>query len=435
MTIESGLNNLDNTKAAIKQAIENHGVSVPVSTTFAEYPTKIASIPSASEYVGYLDDIETVLETAGVEVPASYADLDTTIATSYSEIASQLSEINTSGGAFLTGIPREVSAQGVFQMPSADFVYTLPEGATDVGDYAFWVTFDRCERIVGADFSGLTTISGNSAMMYCFRDCSNLASVDFSNVETISGSYPLNCTFRYCTSLTSISFPSLHTIRGYQAFYYAFDGCTDLVSVSFPNLEVITSDGGGVFYGAFNSCSSLEEITFPKLYTMRTTPFTSAFNYCTSLKSISFPSLCSIAFGSYTQPFYRMLTGVTGCTVHFPTNLQDIIGEWSDVTTGFGGTNTTVLFDLPRTEVKFTFTCTGSGTIMATRYGGEVHLRTDSAGHFIEDTIWMPINKETELRILLGTPGTITIDGVDYSGSCTLTPTEDLNIHVTFGSN
>ena len=44
-----------------------------------------------------------------------------------------------------------------------------------------------------------------------------------------------------------------------------------------------------------------------------------------------------------------MLRGVTGCTVHFPSNLEAVIGSWSDVTNGFGGTNTTVLFDLPAT--------------------------------------------------------------------------------------
>jgi hypothetical protein len=44
-----------------------------------------------------------------------------------------------------------------------------------------------------------------------------------------------------------------------------------------------------------------------------------------------------------------MLQGVTGCTVHFPSNLQSVIGSWSDVTARFGGTNTTVLFDLTAT--------------------------------------------------------------------------------------
>ena len=66
--------------------------------------------------------------------------------------------------------------------------------------------------------------------------------------------------------------------------------------------------------------------------------------------TLSFPALKSTSFGSRTDQFKNMLSGVTGCTVHFPSNLQAVIGSWADVTSGFGGTNTTVLFDLPQTE-------------------------------------------------------------------------------------
>ena len=68
-----------------------------------------------------------------------------------------------------------------------------------------------------------------------------------------------------------------------------------------------------------------------------------------TLASIFFPSLNSNFFGSYTNQFKGIPQGVTGCTVHFPSNLQSVIGSWFDVTAGFGGTNTTVLFDLPAT--------------------------------------------------------------------------------------
>ena len=58
-----------------------------------------------------------------------------------------------------------------------------------------------------------------------------------------------------------------------------------------------------------------------------------------------------------------MLQGVSGCTVHFPSNLQSVIGSWSDVTNGFGGTNTTVLFDLPSTgPAILTVKISGSST-------------------------------------------------------------------------
>jgi hypothetical protein len=74
-----------------------------------------------------------------------------------------------------------------------------------------------------------------------------------------------------------------------------------------------------------------------------------AFYGCASLTSVSFPALTSTSFGSYTNQFSDMLGDVDGCTVHFPSNLQSVIGSWSDVTSGFGGSRTTVLFDLPAT--------------------------------------------------------------------------------------
>ena len=74
--------------------------------------------------------------------------------------------------------------------------------------------------------------------------------------------------------------------------------------------------------------------------------FNEAFRNCTSLTSLSFPALTTSSFGGSTTQFYRMLSGVRGCTVHFPAAIQSTIGSWADVTNGFGGTNTTVLFDL-----------------------------------------------------------------------------------------
>jgi hypothetical protein len=44
-----------------------------------------------------------------------------------------------------------------------------------------------------------------------------------------------------------------------------------------------------------------------------------------------------------------MLSGVSGAHVYFPSNLESVIGSWTDVTSGFGGTNTTVSFTLAAT--------------------------------------------------------------------------------------
>ena len=173
------------------------------------------------------------------------------------------------------------------------------------------------------DFSQVTSISGNRTLYDMFIACDYLkGEIIFSNLTTVSGTYAFENTFFGCSGLTNISFPKLTSITGTSSFYYAFYRCSGLTNISFPKLATIT--GNSSFQYAFYSC--------------------------TSLKSLSFPALTSNSFGSYTNQFYRMLQGVTGCAVHFPSNLQSVIGSWSDVTSGFGGTNTTVLFDLLATS-------------------------------------------------------------------------------------
>ena len=106
-----------------------------------------------------------------------------------------------------------------------------------------------------------------------------------------------------------------------EALKQVFKGHTNLLMANFNNLKLISYNN--IFYETFREC--------------------------TNLQTINFPLLNSNSFGSYTNQFSQMLAGVTGCTVHFPSNLQSVIGSWGDVQNGFGGTNTTVLFDLPAT--------------------------------------------------------------------------------------
>ena len=65
---------------------------------------------------------------------------------------------------------------------------------------------------------------------------------------------------------------------------------------------------------------------------------------------IYFPAFNSNTFGNLTTYLDNIVSEAVGCTVHFPSNMQSIIGNWSSVQNGFGGTNTTVLFDLPATS-------------------------------------------------------------------------------------
>jgi len=193
-------------------------------------------------------------------------------------------------------------------------------GVTDLGDNVLCGAYSYNTGISGAlDLSSLTQITGTRALRQAFLD-TNITSVDMSSVVSISGLMSLTQAFSN-TPITSVDVSALTTVSARHVFEQAFANCTLLTSVTFAQLSLLTGDFA----------------------------FISAFYGCTRLTSLSFPALTSSSFGTYMTQFYNMLNGVTGCTVHFPSNLQAVMGSWTDVTNGFGGTNTTVLFDLPAT--------------------------------------------------------------------------------------
>lgn len=186
------------------------------------------------------------------------------------------------------GIPREVS-NGVYQMSEATS-FSLPSNATNVGKYALAYAFYSCPSLTSVDLSSLTKVSGEDAFYEAFYSCKSLTSVDLSSLTTLSGRNALASAFDVCTALTSVDFSSLTTVSGYHALYNTFSRCNSLTSLSFPALTV-----SGLQYGS--------------------------------------------------SQFDNMLYGVTGCTVHFPAAVQAKI-ETTSSYPNFGGTNTTVLFDL-----------------------------------------------------------------------------------------
>lgn len=207
------------------------------------------------------------------------------------------------------------------------------------------------QLVKSVSFPDLKTITGQNALYETFKNQQLLESVSFPELETISSTqYAVSSCFYGCSSLKNVSFQKLKTDSGnFNSFYSMFSNCTNLETVSFSSIESCSSREG--FGYIFSNCSKLTSVDFSKLNSIpQRTVFKNAFSNCTSLTSVSFPSLKSTSFGSYTNQFSNMLSGVTGCTVHFPSNLQSVIGSWSDVQNGFSGTNTVVLFDLPATE-------------------------------------------------------------------------------------
>lgn len=144
------------------------------------------------------------------------------------------------------------------------------------------------------------------------------------------------------------SLPSNVTDVKTNGLYYAFYNCLGLTSVDLSSLTTIS--GNNAFTSAFRKCENLTNVDFSNLRTISGSyALRLAFMDCYELLILSFPSLTSTSFGSRTNQFTEMLSGIDNCVVHFPSNLQSVIGSWDDVLGGFGGNNTTVLFDLPAT--------------------------------------------------------------------------------------
>lgn len=268
-------------------------------------------------------------------------------------LSTAISSIETGGGEY-SCLPREVSAAGVYQFPSEPFTFSLPSDATDIGPYALQSAFEYCTTITSADLSSLTTACGQYGLSHTFDNCYSLTSVDLSSlittVGTDTGEYSMQYIFYNCWDLTSVNLGSLTTV-GPHSLSNAFYGCRSLTTVgSSPtdsvNLGSLTTVRANGFSVAFRGCTSLTSAEFSSLTTVDSSSFSSAFKGCSHLTSLSFPALTTSSFGAYTNQFNKMLDGVTGCTVHFPAAIQSTIENWADVTAGFGGTNTTVLFDL-----------------------------------------------------------------------------------------
>ena len=250
------------------------------------------------------------------------------------------------------GIPREVSQQGVYQMPSENFTFSLPSDATDVAVNCLSSAFYGCTGLTSVDLSSLTTVSSDNGLYYAFYGCTSLTSVDLSALTTLSGRDCLSSAFYGCTSLTSIDLSSLTTVSGINSLQDAFYGCTSLTSIDLSSLTTVSGESG--LSDAFKYCSALTSVDFPSLITLNYRGLSYAFQYCTNLTDIYFRTLTISSFGSYKNQFGNMMYG-TGTskthTIHFPANMESTISGLDGYPL-FGGTSGYVVlaFDLPATS-------------------------------------------------------------------------------------
>lgn len=225
--------------------------------------------------------------------------------------------------------------------------------------------FYNCQNLESIDFSNLTNISFSA--QYMCANCFNLQSVDFSNLSWAASSCFINA-FRNCHNLGNFSLPNYSYNFGSSMFYQAFSGCYNMKSFS-ANCQSV---GQTCFYAAFARCNNLTNFSLNSISTeLSSSSFAYAFQDSANFNDTSFlaqftssyaDSFAGCFMNCYAlngqniyfnsldyvggDSFGNMLYGVSDCTVHFKSSLQSSISSLSSVLAGFGGTNTTVLFDL-----------------------------------------------------------------------------------------
>lgn len=276
-----------------------------------------------------------------------------------------LGDVNANGVLQVASFPLELVFNGVVSITEQYAVVlpkyhgtqntvksaSFPDLETISGANSFASTFSQT-GIESISFPKLKTISGNySCQGLCNGSSSGISagngkglkSVTFPSLESISGNNTLALAFSENSNLTSCSFPSLKTWSGGSSTLFSNTG---IEQTEMPELEEISTN----FFYVYKNAKKLKTATFPKLKTISSFALNGSFEGCSTLESVSFGGLRSSSFSSPYAYFANMLKNLSNVTVHFPSNLQSVIGSWSDVTNGFGGTNTTVLYDLPATE-------------------------------------------------------------------------------------
>lgn len=346
MSIASQLTALEGNISDAYNMVAQRGGTVPARKNMENLDDAIATIPSGGSFVGIPRKVVSTAYGPYMEVPGIFsfpsdAELIKRYAFAYAFYYAPTDNgptgvdgsnlIATNEGALLSAFER-----------CRDLITVDFSSLTTAGEDSFKVAFKECSHLTTANFSSLKTVQ-SGAFNGAFNDAISLSSVNFSAVETVQTN-AFNAAFRSCRSLTTIDMSSV-TTTAQSAFENAFYGCTSLTSADFSGLQSV--NGSYALRYMFYGCTSLTTMTFTNLSSITaSSALSNCFRGCTSLASVSFPALTTASFGTRTDQFSNMLYGCTGVTVHFPAAVQSTIGSWADVTNGFGGTNTTVLFDL-----------------------------------------------------------------------------------------
>lgn len=277
-TIAENLTLLESTKANIKQAIVNKGVSVSDTDTFASYADKIGQISGGSSAAA-LDFgtinyayAPTILKN-GLDASVAYLNRWTgNNFPSDSELMFMPKvEIVDSKPVNLSYVGSNFPKLLIF--PDIDFKHK------DINGYGFMVhskaisihlkninfvgslssLFSQCPNLVDLTYSGLTIDSNVTDASYCFSEYSQLTTVPdlFNGAQT--GLTNLASMFSNCSNITTIDLSSwkFGQVTSMNSMFW---GCYSARTIDITGIDTSqmtsTSDMEDIFYG----CSSLVRI-------------------------------------------------------------------------------------------------------------------------------------------------------------------------------
>ena len=266
-------------------------------------------------------------------------------------------DVSVSGGGSATLITKSITANGTYNASSdnADGYSSVTVNVSGGGGSVsrpftanYWV--DTSGNVHNIEDNGGNTISAeatsiSSSTVIDYEYVNNIKYLDCSNLVSISG----NIHFGECENLEGVDFSNLET-AGDAAFALAIYGNPKLTQIVFPKL---TSAGYRGFYlnKATVSQSAGMSITarFPSLSNLNASQiFYYAFGGYDSV-IIYFNAITTSSFGSNINQFQQIVGYTVEAEIHFPSNMQSTISGLTGYP-AFGGSNTTLVFDLPATS-------------------------------------------------------------------------------------
>ena len=274
----------------------------------------------------------------------------------------------------------------------------IPEGITEIGDFAFSNCPSLENILVSADNPSYVSINNcclsKDLRKLIFGCRSSIIPEGISMIEESA--------FEGCVGLTSIVMPEGVKEIGWDAF----SGCTGLTNIVIP--DSVTEINGGAFWG----CTSLTSIVIPKGITEIGE---SAFSGCTGLTGVVIPE----GVTEISMNVFRDCTGLTSVVI--PEGVKEIgYGAFSGCT---GLTNIVILNSVTVIMSSAFSGCTGLTGIVIPEgvteidcgaFGGCTNLTTISVS--VDNPSYVSINdcclSKDLRRLIFGCRSSIIPDGV-----------------------